>query len=350
MYLEQIKSLSSHKTARWVPGALISIIALATVFRMVRWQDLKHAAATIPLWTISIAAALTLAALAVRAVAWRVLLAWKVGFRHSFFLINLGYFLNNILPLRAGEIGRAIFMGRASGLGTVNVLSSLLVERLFDMAMAAALLLATLPLVLNIAWARTAATLTAVAVVLILVALFLIGRNQLSVRRWVSRSQSLLVQKRIIPILDPLLDGLNAIMRPGRFLLSASLIAICWCLWVCICYVMVLNVSPQFPFYGAIFATAVLAFGISIPAAPGGLGIYEASLVGALAVFGISPSVSLVIALMMRLIQFAVSGIIGFYELLRSECSISGILEQVRSAVQSGNSRRFDAQVTTESK
>jgi uncharacterized protein (TIRG00374 family) len=316
---------------RWAPGVLVSVVALAAVFRLAHWQDFKRVAATIPLLNLFAVAVLSLVAFAVRALAWRVLLAWRAGFRRSFFLINLGYFLNNVLPLRAGEIGRAIFMGSASGLGTFRVLSSIVVERSFDMVMAAGLLLATLPLVLDIARARATAAVTMILVILGLVALFLIARNAAKVHLWVSGLRFPLVQKWIVPHLDSLLDGFQPIMQRGRFLLSATLIALSWLLWVCMYYLILLPIAPQFPFYGAIFISAVLALGVAIPAAPGGLGIYEASAVGSLALFGISPSASLAVALWLRLLQFTITGILGFYELVHNRHSISVLFEKAKT-------------------
>jgi len=317
---------------RCAPGALISVVALAAVFRMASWQDFKRVAATIPLLNLLAVAVLSLVAFGVRALAWQVLLAWRTSFRRSFFLINLGYFLNNVLPLRAGEIGRAIFMGSASGLGTFRVLSSIVVERSFDMVMAAGLLLATLPLVLDIARARATAVVTMILVILGLIALFLIARNAAKVHLWVSGLRFPQVQKWIVPHLDSLLDGFQPIMQRGRFLLSATLIALSWLLWVCMYYLILLPIAPQFPFYGAIFISAVLALGVAIPAAPGGLGIYEASAVGSLALFGISPSAALAVALWLRFLQFTITGIFGFYELVHDRHSISALFEKVKTA------------------
>jgi uncharacterized membrane protein YbhN (UPF0104 family) len=69
---------------------------------------------------------------------------------------------------------------------------------------------------------------------------------------------------------------------------------------------------------------------VLIPAAPGGLGVYEASVVGALAIFGITPSVSLAYALMMHFLQFTITGIFGFIELVRSRNSISSLFDQMQ--------------------
>jgi len=62
-----------------------------------------------------------------------------------------------LFPLRAGELGRALFVGRASGLGMMHILSTILIERAFDIFFAAGILLITLPLVVGAAWIKPVA-------------------------------------------------------------------------------------------------------------------------------------------------------------------------------------------------
>jgi uncharacterized membrane protein YbhN (UPF0104 family) len=134
-----------------------------------------------------------------------------------------------------------------------------------------------------------------------------------------------------VPQIDELLEGLGALTNPGRFLLSVFWIAMSWVLWVTMYYIMLLPLYPQMPYYMAMFTTGVLAMGIAIPAAPGGLGVYEASVVGALAIFGIKPAVSLAYALLMHFLQFVSTGIFGFIELVRSRASISQIFDGIQN-------------------
>jgi hypothetical protein len=59
----------------------------------------------------------------------------------------------------------------------LHVLSTIVIERAFDLAMAAILLLTTLPLALGMAWARPVAIITLVVVISGLIALYLVARN-----------------------------------------------------------------------------------------------------------------------------------------------------------------------------
>jgi uncharacterized protein (TIRG00374 family) len=330
--VKQSSSLLWRSARRWLPGAIISLIALVTVFRLARWDDLKFAFTTIQPLNLFIALVISVVSLGTRGMAWKVLLQNRTTFKKSFFIICEGYFLNYILPLRAGEIGRAVFMGEASGLGPFHVLSTIVIERAFDVAMASGLLLATLPLVLGVSWARPVAILAMLLVIVGLVVLYLAARNSQKVHSWVSRlgQRWPLVQKWIVPSLDSLLDGLGTLTRLDQFLLAFFWIFLSWVLWVLLYYVMLLPVSPGMPLYRSMFMTGVLALGLAIPQAPGGLGVFEASVVATLAIFGISPSAALAYALLMHFMQFVIDGIFGFIELVRSRNSISNLFEQIQ--------------------
>jgi uncharacterized protein (TIRG00374 family) len=330
--VKQSSSSLWRNARRWLPGAIISLIALVTVFRLARWDDLKLAFTTIQPLYLLIAVVISIVSLGTRGLAWRVLLKNRATFKQSFFIICEGYFLNYILPLRAGEVGRAVFMGEASGLGPFHVLSTIVIERAFDLAMASGLLLATLPLVLGVSWARPVAVLTMLLVIAGLLVLFLMARNTQKVHGWVSRlgQRWPLVQKWIVPSLDSLLDGLGTLTRLDQFLLAFFWIFMSWVLWVALYYVMLQPISPGFPLYRSMFMTGVLALGLAIPQAPGGLGVFEASVVATLAIFGISPSAALAYALLMHFMQFVIDGIFGFIELVRSRNSIGNLFEQIQ--------------------
>lgn len=317
---------------RWLPGVLISGVALFVLFRFVNWEELSAAWATAaqPL-NILAAFVLSVISVCVRAVLWQTLLKGRATFKSSFFIINIGYLLNNLFPLRAGEIGRAVFMGRASGLGPFHVLSTIVLERAFDLVMAAVLLLSTLALAFGQDWMRPVATITLLIVLSGLVVLFLMARNS----DWV-HSQVLnlggrwpIVKKYVVPQIDALLDGLSALTSPRSFGLVLFLVVLSWALWQLIYYVMLIAIAPGAPFWWAIFMDAVLALGMAIPSAPAGLGVYEASIVAALSLLGISTSTALAFAIVMHFLQFVNTAIFGFWGLALEGKSLSTLWSEI---------------------
>jgi uncharacterized protein (TIRG00374 family) len=321
---------------RWLPGVLISLVVIFMISRLATWQDLGAAFQALPLLNIGAAALLSLISLLVRAQAWRVLLGGRPTFRQSFFILNEGYMLNNLFPLRAGEIGRAVFMGRALGISPFHVLSSIVIERAFDLAIAAGLLLSTLPLALGLDWARPVGIVTLGLVTGALMLLFLMARYPERVQtialsiggRWN------FFKKFLLPQVDALLDGLGALRSLRTFLVSLGWLALTWVFWVLVYYVVILALVPTAPLWWAMFTDSVLAVGAAVPSAPASLGIYEGSLMAALTLLGISTSLALAYAIVMHFIQFALTGILGMIGLALDRKSIAGI----QADLFSGNS------------
>lgn len=317
---------------RWLPGVLISLVALFVVFRFVNWEELSGAWATAA-QPLNILAAVTISVLSVciRALLWKTLLKGKTTFKNSFFIINIGYLLNNLFPLRAGEIGRAVFMGRSSGLGPFHVLSTIVLERAFDLMAAAILLLSTLPLAFGQDWMRPVATITLLIVFAALVVLYLMARYSSWVHDLVLKlgGRWAIVEKYVVPQIDALLDGLSALTSLRSFLTALLWVVVSWGLWQVIYYIMLIAIAPGAPFWWAVFMDAVLALGMAVPSAPAGLGVYEASVVAALSLLGISASTALAFAIVMHFLQFANTAVFGFWGLALEGKSLSSLWSEI---------------------
>ncbi|HEX7434754.1 MAG TPA: lysylphosphatidylglycerol synthase transmembrane domain-containing protein, partial [Anaerolineaceae bacterium] len=133
---------------RWLPGVLISAFVFWLILRNISWPKVGAALALISPAAIAVVIVLYFISLAARVLCWQTLLQRKVPFKRTFFVMGEGYLLNNVFPLRVGELGRAVLLSRDKGLGFFQVLSTIVVERAYDMAIAASLLLGTLPFVL----------------------------------------------------------------------------------------------------------------------------------------------------------------------------------------------------------
>jgi hypothetical protein len=66
-----------------------------------------------------------------------------------FFATGEGYLLNNFLPFRLGELGRAFLLSRKSGMKFAEILPTIFIERAVDLAFSAAILLISLPYVVG---------------------------------------------------------------------------------------------------------------------------------------------------------------------------------------------------------
>lgn len=116
-------------------GFAISALLLWLALRNVPLDNLADAYARVSAWYLLPAALVTVTELLLRGAKWRLLLLpASPGVRvfDAFRLQAAGLALNNVLPLRLGELARASFAAREFKVPLLTVLATILVERLLD--------------------------------------------------------------------------------------------------------------------------------------------------------------------------------------------------------------------------
>lgn len=326
---------SGRKWLRWLPGVIISALAIFAVIHFSKIQDVGTALRSVRLSFLLWIAFLAVFSLVIRGFAWRAILGNRVDFPTAFFGVSEGYFLNNILPFRAGEIGRSLSVGKTSGLGTFHVLSTVVIERAIDILFAAALLLFTLPSVIGADWIKPVAYSALGLVVLGLLSLFLVANNREKVSGWMRTRQVRegFFKKRILPQIEKILDGMSLFTHPSQLLLCFLLIGFSWLIWSILYRSAAAQLVLDAPLWWGAFTGSLLALGVAIPSAPAALGVFEASFVGALAILGIPAGTTLVYAIILHVNQVFFSLVFGLWGLIRDGRRISQIL-QVASASQ----------------
>jgi glycosyltransferase 2 family protein len=319
---------------RWLPGVIISIIALFVLSRLVSWGDLVRSFSSLNPLVVVVAVLLTVCSSMARTQTWRILLGSRVKYWRTFHILNIGFMLNNLFPLRAGEFGRAVLMGRSSGLGTFHVLSTIVIERTYDMVVIAGMLLATLPLVLGIKWAQPF-TIAIMGVMLLgLFCLHLLARYKSQVDSWITGVAGRFpwVRRVVMPRVASLLDGLGVLTSPQKMAESVFWILVTWFIYNMVTFVVLALFVPHPPFWWAFFLNGAAALGVAVPAAPGGIGVYEASIVGALSFLQVSTSQALAFALVIHLLNWITTFVMGIVGLSRLGYSFSELSSGIQSS------------------
>src|SRR5258705_5414282 len=128
---------------RWITiavGVLISAVAFFFAFRQMNFNEVWAAVTHIqPGWALAACVLIGISAFA-RGVRWSILLQRRLPVMDSFWLWVIGFLFNNVLPLKIGEVARSVLAGRRPGMSFTAVLSSVVVERLFDIVAVVTLL------------------------------------------------------------------------------------------------------------------------------------------------------------------------------------------------------------------
>ena len=124
----------------WV-GLLVGVACLAAVFIFFAKpgeiiESLRH----VHFSYLLLGAAGVVLFLAVRAVRWRFMLANAAPYAPVFHIQNIGYMLTQLLPLRLGDVARAVLIGNVPPITIAQGISTMVVERLLDMVFIVVLL------------------------------------------------------------------------------------------------------------------------------------------------------------------------------------------------------------------
>ncbi len=318
---------------RWLPGTLISLFLIVLILRTVDLPRTFQAMVQAEGRLLALAFLLSLLWLALRAVVWRTLLRNRPAYRDVLFTAAEGYLLNNFLPFRLGELGRALLLSRKTGLSFSAILSTILVERVVDLGFSALFLLSAIPFVLNAGITRRFGLIVAILVLLGLGTLALLARaNQQVLAIFQRLSQR---WPRLQQIggrgLEAFLSGLNVINEGQRFLLFLFWMTLNWLLaWIAY-FVMARAYFPQATLVWGLLGLGAAAFGGAIPSLPGAIGTFEGAFAGALVLLGGDPSTALAVALTARLYNYFNSGVLGSIGLASDGESLTRLYTQLQT-------------------
>ncbi len=318
---------------RWLPGVVISLIAIALIVHFVDLQRFVEALRSANYWLVLAFLVVSLTWLMVRGIVWRTLLRKRASYRDVFWTLCEGYLLNDFLPFRLGEVGMAFLLGRKAKLGFMDVLSTIVIERVLDLAFSAAILLSAVPFVVGAAGAGRIAILIGALVVAGMVVLYLLARNrewamglfQRLSARW-PRLQTLGGH-----LLDSFFSGLVILTDGGLFLRFMLWMTLNWVIAILEFFLLLLAFFPQATLSWSLFGLGAVAFGNAVPSLPGAVGTYEAALTAALALLSGDQSTALAAVLTAHLIGYLIHAVLGTYALAREGETLMGVYRQLRN-------------------
>lgn len=329
--MTKTKPAAPSLLVRLLPGLLVTVAAVAGLFYFIDIDQLGPAFRIADFSLFPLVILLFLGTLFTRTLAWRTILKERASIKESFLVLNQAYLLNNVLPFRLGELGRALLISNRTKLSFWEALSTVVVERVFDLGLAAALLLFTLPLVVGAEWARTAAYVSLGLVVVGFALLFWMASNPNQVPtliewltgRW-PKLRDWLVDKA-----TSFTEGLSALKDGRRFALVLFWMVLTWLFNVAWYFVLMRAFFPMAQWLWGFFSIGVSSLGVALPSSPGYIGVFEGVLVGALSFFNADPTISLAYAVVGHLTYFVITGIIGIIGFWQQGESLGGIYRKL---------------------
>jgi len=316
---------------RWLPGALISLVLIGAILYFVDLPKVLAAIESADYGLLALAGVLAFAWMFVRGIVWRTLLRNRPPYRDTLIALSEGYLLNNFLPLRLGEIGRAFLLSRKSGLAFAEILPTVVIERAIDVFYNVVILLAALPFVVGAEGAGRIAIIAGAVVLLGLVFLYVLARYRewaLGLfHRWSSRWPAL--QRLGGNLLESFLLGLGVLTDGWVFARFLFWMSVNWAMAIVNYYLIILAFFPQAQLSWGMFGLGAAALGGAVPSLPGAVGTFEGAFGGALTMLSGDQSTALAVALTARFFNYLTSIVLGGYGLSREGQTLSGIYQQL---------------------
>jgi len=317
---------------KWLPGAIISIAILAAILYFVDFQTMWNSIRAADYRLLLVSASLSFVWMAVRAKLWQTLLRDKPTYKDVLYTAGEGYLLNNFLPFRLGEFGRAFLLSRKSGGMTFGeILPTIVIERAVDLAFSAAIFLFSLPFVVGTQGSKKIGYVVGVIVLMGLVFMYILARNNQWAldlfhkfsARWPA------IQKLGGRFLESFFQGLTVLTDGWLFLRFMFWMTLDWIIALAAYYLIMRAFFPQTQLIWALFGLGAAAFGGAVPSLPGAVGTFEGAVAGALTLVTGDQSTSLAVALTARLYNYLNSGVIGTIGLLSEGQTLSGVYREL---------------------
>jgi len=306
----------------WI-GLLISLGALLLAFRGLHWAEVGSALRHANYFLLLPAAIVMFFSLYFRAIRWGVLFHPRTHLRVGNLMgtMNIGYSVNNLLPLRVGELVRAYLIGEAERVSAVHALSTIAVERVLDVLTVVLTLVLLLPFIDVPAWAATPA-LVAGAVFLVLAVLMatlsLARRWAMGVVDYGARLLPTRHQPRLHQAAEAIMEGFGVLSKPAVLARGVGWSFASWFCSLLMMFIVQQAFNLGVGFEAGAFVVATTSLAMLVPASPGYIGTFElVTIKGLENVFDVSSSTAASYALVQHAFLYLAPMIIAAVYLWR---------------------------------
>jgi glycosyltransferase 2 family protein len=327
---------------RFYAGLAFSLAALALAFRDVDLAGVGSAIGAADWRILGLALVSYLLTVMFKAARWQLLLSLRTAssLSRSFSVLSIGLLVNALVPARLGELVRAYLMGESTAQSKAFVLGTVAVEKILELlslVLAVALLISqvVLPEWLIMPVQTSALILAGLCAGVALLAwrrnllmrplTWLAGRGVAGWSTWLARQT------------EQGLGSLDVLHKPG-----VVLGLVLWSLVILIVgastnYLVCAALGLALPIWAALFMLVVLQVGVAVPSSPGKIGVFHYLTVLALSVFGVPREAALGCGIVLHLVVYLPTVLIGVYCLWRESLPWQKLTEaasRLKSAVQ----------------
>lgn len=314
------------KLKRWHTwlGFVISAIFLYFALRGVEFGEVWQVLKTAQFWWLIPGLIIYFIGVLIRTWRWQYLLKplKKINLRVLFPIINIGYMGNNVYPARAGELLRAIVLKRHEDVSISASLATIVVERIFDAIVIMGFVvlnfgqLASIQIKGDLSRVIQNLAIWGGIIFLILLLIFILiailPTQAKKILGWVtSKFVPGKWRKSFLGIGEKFLDGLSSLRSPRDILFMLVSTIFIWTCETVLYWSVMKTLGLSLNFMILMLINGVINLVLLIPAAPGGLGTFDAACKAMLEAYGVNSEIALGFTLVLRIVLWLPITVLG---------------------------------------
>jgi len=308
----------------------VSVVCLFLAFKDFRWTDLINALANADwIWLIP-AFLLSLLSYIFRSMRWKILLSpiKKIKLKDVFIVLTFGFFVNNILPLRLGELARVYALKKLEDVPLSSGLGSVALERISDFIGLLFVMFLAMPIL-----PHGRIPIQQVIVLMIIGIALVLGLSIFFERKGKHLQKIPGIFGKIFGFLNNITRGFSALKSPQKIILTVLAATLIWTTDICTMAVVSKVFGLNLSLLQAAAVIVGIAFGVMIPAAPGYVGTYEFFAKETLVFLGFPAAPALSFILVIHFFQVLVTILFAFPGMLK--VGLSGIKFKLENKLDS---------------
>ncbi len=293
-------------------GTLLSIVLLVIVFKDLDWHAFFTTLKTVQLPVLFLAAIIIALNVALRSLRWLLVTRLPLGkYKYFWQAASIGYLGNIIYPMRAGEVLRIVAIHHFVPLELGRAVTSSVIDRILDMIIVGIFTILVFwihghRIDPNIGRGIIGVFIIATVILILLTVfadyLYTLIKRYMGHEEWQCLLQTWLLHA---------LEGIQAFRHTSNVLVVLLLTVIIFLLDYIWMWQIIVGFGWDLPFEAGLTVGVFILLGVSLPSAPGYIGIYQAACVLALGLYGIDKTSAVAYSIVLQLINFAVIGIQG---------------------------------------
>lgn len=292
----------------------MATLCLYFAFKQVNLEDINRAISNANIYYILIALLTTYITFILRSIRWKILLDSPQNLNLNKYIstTHIGYFLNNILPFRAGDLGRAKLLSNHSNeIKFSFVVGSLVAEKIIDLWMigffSIYLIFFGFNDVLGLEFSM------GILLLYIITSLIIFGNNSVANK----------IQNQF-SITKNFVDGYLLVSKNKLKLGAVSMLL--WCSFVAYMVALLKSINIHLSFEQYIGITIITGIVTSLPIAPAAIGTYHLAVIYFLSLYGVEIEQSQTAAILLHSIFLLYTIILGYIYLSFEKVELKSLI------------------------